>query len=162
MTVGEVDPDAAELGERVADWYAEANLARAGTVAELAEGAWAMRTPAYPKSFAHNAVLLRRDPGADTLVSWADDVLADADHRFHLAMDAKPADDLRKRQSDFREVGRERNADAKFLPNGAPSRFHVRLRIDQDAVEIERNQIEACRVPRVHGSRTSSQRRAAS
>ena len=82
MTVGEVGADDAALGERVADWYAEANLARAGTVAELAEGVWAMRTPAYPKSFAHNAVLVRRDPGADALVAWADDVLADADHRY--------------------------------------------------------------------------------
>ena len=82
MAVGEVGADDAALGERVADWYAEANLARAGTVAELAEGAWAMRTPAYPKSFAHNAVLVRRDFGADALVEWADDVLADADHRY--------------------------------------------------------------------------------
>ncbi len=82
MDVGEVDAADAALGERVADWYAESNLARAGSVTDLAEGVWAMRTAAYPKSFAHNAVIVRRDPGAEALVAWTDDVLADADHRY--------------------------------------------------------------------------------
>lgn len=88
MTVADVppvDPAAAELGERVADWYAAAALGRATTTEELAPGAWSMRTPQHPKSFASNAVLVRRDPGADQLVSWADDELADLDHRYVAA-----------------------------------------------------------------------------
>jgi ribosomal protein S18 acetylase RimI-like enzyme len=83
------DPYAIEdpaLGERVADWYAEVNLARATTVSTLAPGAWSMRTPAFPKSFASNAVLVRRDPGAEQLIAWADAELVDAQHRYVSAL----------------------------------------------------------------------------
>ena len=69
VDVGEVDAADADLGERVADWHAESNRASATTVTELADGAWALRTPAYPKSFSQNAILVRRDPGADTLIA---------------------------------------------------------------------------------------------
>jgi GNAT superfamily N-acetyltransferase len=80
------------LGGRIADWYAEVNLARAAEVTSLAHGAWSMRTPAYPKSFAQNAVLVRADPGSDRLVGWADDALADAQHRYVNALcDLSPA-----------------------------------------------------------------------
>jgi GNAT superfamily N-acetyltransferase len=82
VDVGEVDAADAALGERVADWYAEGSRLRAASVSSLADGAWAVRTPAYPKSFSHNAIVVRRDPGAEPLVRWADDVLADADHRY--------------------------------------------------------------------------------
>jgi len=74
------------LGELVADWYAEVNLARATTVSALAPGAWSMRTPAFPKSFASNAVLVRHDPGAEQLIAWADAELADAQHRYVSAL----------------------------------------------------------------------------
>ena len=74
------------LGERVADWYAEVNLARATTASALAPGAWSMRTPAFPKSFASNAVLVRHDPGAEQLIAWADAELADAQHRYVSAL----------------------------------------------------------------------------
>jgi len=74
------------LGERVADWYAEVNLARATTVTWLAPSAWSMRTPAFPKSFASNAILVRRDPGAAALTAWADHELADAQHRYVNAL----------------------------------------------------------------------------
>ncbi len=82
VDVGEVDAADADLGERVADWYAQSNRAGAATVTELADRVWALRTPAYPKSFSQNAILVRRDPGAESLIAWADDVLADADHRY--------------------------------------------------------------------------------
>lgn len=103
MDVGEVGAADAALGERVADWYAESNLASAGEVAALADGVWAMRTPAYPKSFAHNAVLVRRDPGPAALVAWADEVLADADHRYVNA-ECDLSDDTRE---GLREAGYE-------------------------------------------------------
>jgi len=74
------------LGERVADWYAEVNLARATTVTRLSPTAWSMRTPAFPKSFASNAVLVRSDPGAAALMTWADHELADARHRYVNAL----------------------------------------------------------------------------
>ena len=74
------------LGERVADWYAEVNLARATTVTRLSPTAWSMRTPAFPKSFASNAVLVRSDPGAAALMAWADHELADARHRYVNAL----------------------------------------------------------------------------
>lgn len=80
--VGDLDPKDGALGERVADWYAESSRLRATSVETLADGAWAVRTPAYPKSFSHNAIVVRRDPGAEQLVAWADAVLADADHRY--------------------------------------------------------------------------------
>jgi ribosomal protein S18 acetylase RimI-like enzyme len=79
----ELDP---ALGERVADWYARLNLARATDVEQLGERAWALRTPAYPRSFAHNAILVRDDPGGTQLMRWADDALGDADHRYVNAL----------------------------------------------------------------------------
>jgi len=83
------DPYAIEdpaLGERVADWYAEVNLVRATTISTMAPGAWSMRTPAFPQSFASNAILVRSDPGADQLIAWADAELADAQHRYVNAL----------------------------------------------------------------------------
>lgn len=74
--------DDAELGVRVADWYAAWNRDAAASSSELADGVWALRTPAFPKPFSQNAILVRRDPGADALVAWCDEVLHDADHRY--------------------------------------------------------------------------------
>lgn len=94
----EVDASDADLGQRVAEWYAASNRASATTVDELADGVWALRTPAYPKSFSQNAILVRRDPGAEALVAWADGLLADADHRYvqaHCDLSEATLDGLR-------------------------------------------------------------------
>jgi ribosomal protein S18 acetylase RimI-like enzyme len=74
------EPD--DLGTRVADWYAEAHRAGASEATVIADGAWALRTPEYPQSFAQNAVLVRRDPGAEALIAWADEVLDGHHHRY--------------------------------------------------------------------------------
>jgi GNAT superfamily N-acetyltransferase len=71
-----------DLGSRVADWYAEAHRAGASEVAVIADGAWSLRTPEFPQSFSQNAVLVRRDPGADALIAWADEVLDGLHHRY--------------------------------------------------------------------------------
>jgi GNAT superfamily N-acetyltransferase len=77
------DP-AAQLGERVADWYTETTLLRAQTITPLADGAWTVLTPRWPSSFATNCVVVRRDPGGDQLVAWADAHLGGAglSHRY--------------------------------------------------------------------------------
>ena len=78
-------PDLADqLGEHVADWYAETTLLRAQSVADLDDGAWATLTPRWPDSFATNCVVVRRDPGGDRLVAWADEHLGSAglSHRY--------------------------------------------------------------------------------
>ena len=74
------------LGERVADWYAETNRARATTVEALSPTAWSLLTPTLPKSFANNAILVRDDPGAEQLIAWADAALDGYDHRYVAAM----------------------------------------------------------------------------
>lgn len=86
MELLHLDAPDAELGERVADWYADANRSAAGSSVPLAEQAWALRTPAFPKSFSQNAILVRHDPGAQALLTWADEALADADHRYVNAL----------------------------------------------------------------------------
>ena len=77
-------PEARDLrdhGQRVADWYCDLALARAEQVDPLGEQAWAARSPSFPRSFATNAVVVRADPGADVLLSWADEVLDGYEHR---------------------------------------------------------------------------------
>ena len=76
------------LGGRVADWYAEQSRRRATSVLDLAEGAWLLRTPEWPRSFSGNCVLVRRDPGADALIAWAEEHLGGAglDHRHMAAL----------------------------------------------------------------------------
>ncbi len=78
-------PDLADdLGERVADWYAETTLLRAQSIVPLADGAWVALTPRWPDSFATNCVVVRRDPGGDRLVTWVDEHLGGAGlaHRY--------------------------------------------------------------------------------
>jgi len=75
-----------QLGERVADWYAETNRAGSTTVTELSPSAWSLLTPTLPKSFASNAILVREDPGADQLVVWAEDALGSYRHRYVCAL----------------------------------------------------------------------------
>ncbi|MFC6236836.1 GNAT family N-acetyltransferase [Longivirga aurantiaca] len=74
--------------DRAADWYAELSLARVGAVVPLGEGAWAATTAEWPASYAHNGILLRRDPGADALIRWGDEVLGEAglEHRYVFAL----------------------------------------------------------------------------
>lgn len=78
------DPLPDSLGERVADWYAETSLLRAESVTPLDDDAWLVRTPQWPDSFATNCVVVRRDPGGDALVRWADEGLGAAGltHRY--------------------------------------------------------------------------------
>ncbi|MBI1379370.1 MAG: GNAT family N-acetyltransferase [Frankiales bacterium] len=71
-----------DLGERVADWYAETARLRAASVVQLDDGAWAVTTPAFAQSFASNAVVVRRDPGGPRLRAWAEEHLAPYAHRY--------------------------------------------------------------------------------
>lgn len=79
---------AGDLGGQVADWYAEQARRRATTVLALAEDAWLLRTPEWPRSFSGNGVLVRSDPGAEPLRAWAEDHLGSAGlaHRHVAAM----------------------------------------------------------------------------
>ena len=63
---------------RAADWYAGLLRARATTVVDLGPDAWALLSPEWRNSFVHNGIVVRRDPGADTLVRWSDEVLGGA------------------------------------------------------------------------------------
>jgi GNAT superfamily N-acetyltransferase len=87
-----------ELGGGVADWYAEQSRRRATSVLDIAEGAWLLRTPEWPRSFAGNGVLVRRDPGAEALIDWAERHLGGAglDHR-HVAALCDLSDETRAR-----------------------------------------------------------------
>ena len=73
-----------DLGERVADWYAETARLRATSVTPLADRAWFVSTPRWPDSFATNCIVLRRDPGGEQLVSWTEEQLGSAGlaHRY--------------------------------------------------------------------------------
>jgi len=76
-----------DLGDRVADWYAEQLRRRATTTVELAAGVWSLSTPEWPRSYAGNGLLVRRDPGAAALLAWGDEQLGGAglDHRYVMA-----------------------------------------------------------------------------
>lgn len=69
--------------DQAADWYSDIRRARAEQVRELAPGVWALLSPEHANSFVHNTLLVRRDPGGEQLVAWADDVLGGAglEHR---------------------------------------------------------------------------------
>jgi len=73
-----------DLGERVADWYAETSRLRAASVVVLAEDAWFVSTPRWPDSFATNCIVVRRDPGGEQLVAWTEEQLGAAGlaHRY--------------------------------------------------------------------------------
>lgn len=79
--------------DEVADWYADIRRARAEQVLDVADGVWALLSPGHTSSFVHNALLVRRDPGGEALVAWADEVLGGADlaHR-HLVLQCRVAD----------------------------------------------------------------------
>ena len=70
----------------MAEWYAETTRARATEVLALGPEAWGLRTPDLPHSFASNAILVSRDPGAEQLIAWADAALMGYDHRYISAL----------------------------------------------------------------------------
>jgi N-acetylglutamate synthase-like GNAT family acetyltransferase len=79
--------------DEAADWYADIRRARAEQVLDVADGVWALLSPAHANSFVHNTLLVRRDPGGDALVAWADEVLGGAGlaHR-HLVLQCPVAE----------------------------------------------------------------------
>lgn len=79
--------------DEAADWYADVRRARAEQVLDVADGVWALLSPAHASSFVHNTLLARRDPGGEALVAWADDVLGGAGlaHR-HLVLECVVSD----------------------------------------------------------------------
>lgn len=89
------DPKApTALSEQVHDWYAQITRGRATTLIELDSHSWGLLTPEWPRSYANNGILVRRDPGAGQLIAWADEVLGadEFTHRYVMAMcDLSPA-----------------------------------------------------------------------
>jgi ribosomal protein S18 acetylase RimI-like enzyme len=79
--------DLATLTQRAQDWYAETTWRRAATLVELGPRAWGLLTPEWPKSYANNGIVLRTDPGPDTLLRWSEEVLGGAglEHRYVMA-----------------------------------------------------------------------------
>ena len=77
-----------ELSEQVHDWYAQITRGRATTLIELDAAAWGLLTPEWPRSYANNGLLVRRDPGAQQLLAWSEEVLGDDrfNHRYIMAM----------------------------------------------------------------------------
>ncbi len=71
--------------DRVRAWYAATTLLRAADAVACGSSAWVARTPQWPASYAHNALVLSADPGAAQVVSWADAGLTGLDHRTVLA-----------------------------------------------------------------------------
>lgn len=80
--------------DEAADWYADVMRARSQQVVDVADGVWALLSPAHAHSFVHNTVLARRDPGGDALVGWADEVLGGAGlaHR-HVVLKCRASDE---------------------------------------------------------------------
>ena len=83
------DPKApVQLSEEVHDWYAQITRGRATTLVEFDSHSWGLLTPEWPRSHANNGVLVRRDPGADQLIEWTEQLLGSRDfnHRYVMAM----------------------------------------------------------------------------
>jgi GNAT superfamily N-acetyltransferase len=76
----------AELSERVNDWYALITRERATQIIEFGSDQWGLVTPEWPASYANNGVLVRRDPGATALIGMAEELLANLNHRYIMAM----------------------------------------------------------------------------
>jgi len=79
--------------DEAADWYADVMRARAQQVVDVADGVWALLSPAHANSFVHNTLLVRRDPGGEQLVAWADEILGGAGlaHR-HVVLKCRASD----------------------------------------------------------------------
>ncbi len=67
--------------DRVRWWYATTARLRAHEVQRLGPSAWAIRTPRWPASYAHNALVLTSDPGAAQTLAWAEAALDGLPHR---------------------------------------------------------------------------------
>ena len=64
--------------DRVRAWYATTAGLRAGRAQPCGTGAWAILTPEWAHSYAHNALLLTRDHGPEQVLDWVDDTLGGA------------------------------------------------------------------------------------
>lgn len=71
--------------DRARAWYAETVRLRAHRVEAYGPSAWAIRTPQWPSSYAHNALVLTADPGPDTTLAWVERALSGLAHRQVLA-----------------------------------------------------------------------------
>lgn len=76
------------LGERIADWYAELTWRRGSTVIRPDDATWILLSPEWPRSYANNGILVRRDPGGEQLLAWGDEHLGGAgiEHRHVFAL----------------------------------------------------------------------------
>lgn len=72
--------------DSVRAWYAQTMCLRAHQVEAYGPSAWAIRTPQWPSSYAHNTLVLTADPGAATTLAWVEQALAGLDHRQVMAM----------------------------------------------------------------------------
>lgn len=81
-------PSSTLLGgyDRAREWYAATMALRATTAERLAPGAVAIRTPRWPASYAHNALVLTGDPGTAATLALAERALAGLGHRQVLAL----------------------------------------------------------------------------
>ena len=77
-----------DLGERIADWYAELTWRRGTTLLQPDERTWVLLSPEWPRSYTNNGILLRSDPGGETLLAWGDQFLGGAglEHRHVFAL----------------------------------------------------------------------------
>ena len=96
-----------DLGERIADWYAELTWRRGSTLVQPDDRTWVLLSPEWPRSYANNGILVRADPGGESLLAWGEELLGGAglEHRHVFAL------------CDLSEQTR-----AQFLGNRAPRR----------------------------------------
>jgi GNAT superfamily N-acetyltransferase len=66
---------------RSCSWYATTSALRVDEARRLGPGAWALRTPAWSRSFVHNALLLTGDPGPEVVLAWSEQACAGLSHR---------------------------------------------------------------------------------
>ena len=79
-------PSSLDPYDKARAWYAATLGLRATTVTRYGPSAWGVRTPRWPASYAHNALVLTADPGAGQTIAWADEALAGLAHRQVMAL----------------------------------------------------------------------------
>jgi GNAT superfamily N-acetyltransferase len=83
-----------DLGERIADWYAELTWRRGSTLVQPDDRTWVLLSSEWPRSYANNGILVRADPGGEALLAWGEELLGGAglEHRHVFALcDLSPA-----------------------------------------------------------------------
>jgi ribosomal protein S18 acetylase RimI-like enzyme len=77
-----------DLGERIADWYAELTWRRGSTLVQPDDRTWVLLSPEWPRSYANNGILVRADPGGESLLAWGEELLGGAglEHRHVFAL----------------------------------------------------------------------------